>query len=354
MTVTRAPFGTLPGGAGVAACTLRNANGLEVRAVTYGATIVSIRTPDRSGHVDDVVLGFDAIDDYLTRARYFGSAVGRYGNRIAHGRFVLDGSTIQLATNNGVNHLHGGVKGFDKVIWSGEPFERDGASGVAFSYTSADGEEGYPGTLKARISYTLTPKNELVIEYSAETDKATPVNLTNHSYFNLGGRGHGDILRHQLTLHADRYTPTDATQIPTGEVAPVAGTPFDFRKPAAIGARIDADHEHIRRGGSYDHNLVVNGWSADARAGAQPLPAAHVVDPVSGRTLDVATTEPGIQFYSGNNLDLARNGFARRAAFCLETQHFPDSPNHPQFPSTILRPGKAFESTTVFTFGVTP
>src|SRR3954469_640898 len=349
MTVTRAPFGTLPGGAAVAAFTLRNANGLEVRAVTYGATIVSIRTPDRSGHVDDVVLGFDAIDDYLTRARYFGSAVGRYGNRIAHGRFVLDGSTIQLATNNGVNHLHGGVKGFDKVIWSGEPFERDGASGVSFSYTSADGEEGYPGTLKARISYTLTPKNELVIEYSAETDKATPVNLTNHSYFNLGGRGHGDILRHQLTLHADRYTPTDATQIPTGEIAAVAGTPFDFRTQTAIGARIDADDEQIRRGTGYDHNFVVNGWSDNQ----QLRPAAHVVDPASGRTLDVATTEPGVQFYSGNHLDPAQNGFGRRTAFCLETQHFPDSPNHPNFPSTILRPGGAYRSRTVYGFGVT-
>jgi aldose 1-epimerase len=348
MTVTRAPFGTLPGGAAVARFTLRNANGVEVSAVTYGATVVSIRTPDRTGKVDDVVLGFDTVDDYLTRARYFGSVVGRYGNRIANGRFTLGGATFHLATNNGANHLHGGVKGFDKVVWAGEPFERDGASGVVFSYTSADGEEGYPGTLKVRVTYTLTPRNELEIEYSAETDKLTPVNLTNHSYFNLGGRGHGDILGHQLTLLADRYTPTDATQIPTGEIAPVAGTPFDFRAPTAIGARIDADDEQIRRGSGYDHNFVINGWSDDRRL----RPAAHVVDPGSGRTLDVTTTEPGVQFYSGNHLDPEQNGYARRTAFCLETQHFPDSPNHANFPSTLLRPGDAYRSKTVYAFGV--
>ena len=350
MTVTRAPFGTLPGGAAVEAFTLRNANGVEVRAITYGATIVSVRVPDRAGRLDDVVLGFDHLDDYLTRARYFGSIVGRYGNRIRDGRFTLDGATIRLAVNNGPNHLHGGALGFDKAVWTGEPFERDGGSGVRFSYTSADGEEGYPGTLHAAVSYTLTPRNELVLEYSATSDKATAINLTNHSYFNLGGRGHGDILQHRLTLRAARYTPTDAGQIPTGEIAPVAGTPFDFRAPAAIGARIDADHEQIRRGNGYDHNFVIDGWTGDGTL----RPAAHVADPASGRTLEVATTEPGVQFYAGNNLDDARNGFGRRAAFCLETQHFPDSPNHPAFPSTILRPGRTFMSKTVYTFGVTP
>lgn len=350
MTATRTPFGVLPGGAAVEAYTVRNANGVEVRAISYGASIISVRVPDRAGRLDDVVLGFDRLDDYLTKARYFGSVVGRYGNRIGGGRLTLDGSTLRLATNNGPNHLHGGVRGFDKVVWTGEPFEGDGGSGVRFTYTSVDGEEGYPGALRAAVSYTLTPRNELVLEYSATTDRATPINLTNHSYFNLAGRGRGDILQHLLTLHAGRYTPTDSGQIPTGEIAPVAGTPFDFRAPAAIGARIDADDEQIRRGHGYDHNFVIDGWAGDGLM----RPAAHVVDPASGRTLDVATTEPAVQFYAGNNLDAARNGFGRRTAFCLETQHFPDSPNHPNFPSTILRPGAPYRSKTVFTFGTTP
>ena len=352
MTVTRAPFGTLPGGAGVEAVTLTNSRGVEVRAIAYGATIISVRVPDRTGRVDDVVLGFDNLEAYLTKGRYFGTAVGRFGNRIGNGRFTLDGATFQLATNNGANHLHGGNKGFDKVVWKGEPFERDGNSGVVFTYTSADGEEGYPGTLKASVTYTLTPRNELTLAYAATTDKATPINLTNHSYFNLAGRGHGDILQHQLTLDADRYTPTGEGQIPTGEIATVAGTPFDFRQPAAIGARIDADHKQIRGGNGYDHNFVLNGWSEGARA--ETRHAARVVEPNAGRTLDVATTEPGVQFYTGNNLDETRNGFGRRTGFCLETQHFPDSPNHPNFPSTILRPGETYRSQTIFTFGVTP
>jgi aldose 1-epimerase len=350
MTVPRASlFGTLPGGGPVEVFTLTNASGLEVRAMTYGATIISVRTPDRAGRVDDVVLGFDNLDDYLTRARYFGTIVGRYGNRIGKSRFTLDGSTIQLTANNGANHLHGGAKGFDKVVWKAEPFERGGSTGVTFTYTSPDGEEGYPGTVHAAVSYSLTSRNELVLEYSATTDKATPINLTNHSYFNLSGRGRGDILQYQLTLPAERYLPTDAEQIPTGEIAPVAGTPFDFRAPVTIGARIDADHEQIRRGHGYDHNFVIDGWS-----GIELRPAAHVVDPSSGRTLDVTTTEPGVQFYAGNNLDTTRNGFGRRTAFCLETQHFPDSPNQAGFPSTILRPGDTYRSKTVYTFGVTP
>ena len=351
MTVTRAPFGVLPGGDAVEVFTLRTADGVEVRAMSYGATIVSVRTPDRTGRLDDIVLGFDALDDYLTKARYFGTVVGRYGNRIGRGRFTLDGASIQLTANNGPNHLHGGARGFDKVVWHGVPFERDGGSGVTFTYTSADGEENYPGTLKASVSYTLTPRHELVLDYSATTDKPTPINLTNHSYFNLTGRGRGDILQHRLTLHADLYTPTDAGQIPTGEIAPVAGTPFDFRTATAIGARIDADHEQIRRGHGYDHNFVINGF--DPSKAPVLHSTARVVDPASGRTLDVATTEPGVQFYAGNNLDTAANGFGRRTAFCLETQHFPDSPNHPGFPSTILRPGETYRSTTVYTFGVT-
>lgn len=353
-TVNRTSFGSLPDGAPVEVFTLTNSRGVEVRAMTYGATIISVRTPDRTGRVEDVVLGFDTLDAYLTKARFFGTIVGRYGNRIGKGRFTLDGSTIQLATNSGVNHLHGGIRGFDKVVWKGEPFERDGSVGVAFKYTSVDGEEGYPGTLNVTVPYTLTPRNELILAYAATTDKATPINLTNHTYFNLKGRGRGDILQHQLTLHADRYTPTDETQIPTGEQAPVAGTPFDFRKPAAIGARIDADHEQLRRAKGYDHNFVLNAASAGAGNGSHGValhPAARVVELSTGRTLDVATTEPGVQFYAGNNLDEARNGFGRRSGFCLETQHFPDSPNHPAFPSTILRPDQTFESKTVFTFG---
>ena len=350
MTATQAPFGALPDGGAIHLFTLKNSHGVEVRAMDYGATIISIRTPDRAGRFDDVVLGFDGFDPYLTKARYFGSIVGRYGNRIAGGKFTLDGVPVQLALNNGTNHLHGGPHGFDKIIWHGERFERGGSSGVVFTYTSPDGEEHYPGTLQMTVTYTLTAQDELRLEYVAKTDKATPINLTNHSYFNLAGRGHGDILKHVLTLNADRYTPVDAALIPTGELASVQGTPFDFRQPTAIGARIDADNEQIKRGGGYDHNFVLNGWSASAE---RPRQVAHVVDPSSGRTLDVATTEPGVQFYTGNNLNDASNGFVRRAGFCLETQHYPDSPNHANFPSTILRPGAAFRSTTVFTFGHT-
>jgi aldose 1-epimerase len=353
--VNRTSFGRLPDGASVEAFTLTNSRGVEVRTMTYGASIISVRTPDRRGRVDDVVLGFDGLGDYLAKARYFGTVVGRFGNRIGNARFTLDGTIVRLAANNGANHLHGGVKGFDKVVWKGESIDRAGAAGVVFSYTSVNGEEGYPGTLKARVTYTLTERNELIVEYEATTDQATPINLTNHAYFNLAGRGRGDILQHQLTIDADRYTPTDGTQIPTGELAPVAGTPFDFRKATAIGARIDADHEQIRNGKGYDHNFVLNGWSG-SRSGVNDRSgthhAAHVVEPASGRTLDVATTEPGVQFYSGNNLDADRNGFGRRTAFCLETQHFPDSPNKPHFPSTILRPGDTFRSKTVFTFGI--
>jgi len=354
--VNRSSFGRLPDGTPVDRFALKNGRGLEVGLMSYGAAVISVRAPDRNGHVEDIVLGFDKFDDYLTKARYFGTVVGRYGNRIAKGRFALDGVAYQLAVNNGVNHLHGGHRGFDKAVWHADPFERGGGAGVAFTYTSVDGEEGYPGTLKASVTYTLTAGNELVLDYQAASDKATPVNLTNHSYFNLAGRGCGDITPHVLTLHADRYTPIDEAMIPTGDVATVAGTPFDFRTPAPIGARIDAGHEQLRRAGGYDHNFVLNG-RGDARLKSSRSTtehAARVVEPASGRTLDVATAEPGVQFYAGNNLDPARNGFARRAGFCLETQHFPDSPNHPQFPSTILRPGRTYESTTVFTFGVTP
>jgi aldose 1-epimerase len=348
LAVTASAFGTMPDGTRVDAFTLKNGHGVEVRIITYGAAIASIKVPDRAGRFDDIVTGFDNLDGYLSRSRFFGAIAGRYANRIANARFTLDGKTYELAANNGKNHLHGGRRGFDKVVWKAAPFERDGNSGVALTYVSPDGDEGYPGRLTATVTYTLTASDELTIDYEATTDKATPVNLTNHSYFNLAGDGRGDILQHRLTISADRYTPVDETLIPTGELAPVSGTPFDFRQPTAIGARIDADAEQIRRGKGYDHNFVLNG------SGLRKV--ARLVDPSSGRSLDVATTKPGLQFYSGNNLDGAagKNGhtYGRRTSLCLETQHFPDSPNHSTFPSTILRPGERFRSKTVFTFGV--
>ena len=347
--VTRAPFGKLPDGTAIESFTLRNAHGIEVRAITYGAIIVSLRVPDRAGKFDDVVLGHDDLAGYLDKPAYFGSVVGRYGNRIAKGRFTLDGKTYTLATNNGPNHLHGGVKGFDKVVWKGEPAAAGGAS-VTFSYTSRDGEEGYPGTLAARVTYTLSDKGELTFEYSATSDKATPINLTQHSYFNLGTPG-SDILGHELTLDADRFTPVDPTLIPTGQLAPVSGTPFDFRKPTAIGARIAQDDEQLKRGGGYDHNFVLSGAGEGLRR------AGLLADPKTGRTMEILTTEPGVQFYSGNFLDGTIKGkggvvYKHRSGLCLETQHFPDSPNQPSFPSTILRPGKEYRSKTVLVFGV--
>jgi len=326
--------------------------GIEVRTIPYGAIIVSLSAPDRRGRAADLVLGFDSFDAYPARSRYFGAVVGRYANRIANGRFTLDGRTFTLATNNGPNHLHGGVKGFDKALWTAAPFEREGDVGIVYSYTSRDGEEGYPGELHATVWYALTPRGELAIDYAATTDKATPINLTQHSYFNLAGEGSGDVMRHRLTIDADRYAPVDANLIPTGELASVEGTPFDFRQPHAIGERIDADHPQLRYGKGYDHNYVLNA----PPAGASIRRAARVVEPESGRTLDVATSEPGMQFYSGNVLggEPGKHGHAygARTGFCLETQHFPDSPNHADFPSTILRPGREYRSKTVFTFGV--
>ncbi len=348
--VSRAPFGRTPDGTAVESFTLRNAHGIEVRAITYGAVIVSLRVPDRAGRLDDIVLGHDDLAGYLRQPSYFGAVVGRYGNRIAKGRFTLDGKTYMLATNNGPNHLHGGVKGFDKVVWKGEPASTPDGASVTFRYTSPDGEEGYPGTLSARVTYTLTDRDELRFEYAATTDKPTVVNLTQHSYFNLTG-GKTDILGHQLTLDADRFTPVDATLIPLGPLTPVEGTPFDFRKPTAVGAHISQDDEQLHRGGGYDHNFVVN------RTGEGLVHAARLVDPVSGRTLDVQTTEPGVQFYSGNFLDGTVTGkggivYKKRWALCLETQHFPDSPNQPTFPSTVLRPGQEYRSKTILVFGV--
>jgi aldose 1-epimerase len=349
---TRAPFGRLPDGRAVELFTLTNAHGLEVQAMTYGAIITVLRTPDKSGRLDDIVLGFDSLAGYLHDPPYFGAVVGRYANRIAHATFTLDRATYHLAANNGPNSLHGGVKGFDKVVWAGEPFRGDSGAGVRFRYVSPDGEEGYPGAVSVRVTYTLTARDELVVEYQATTTKATPINLSQHSYFNLHGGVRGDVLDHVLSLDASAFTPVDSTLIPLGQIAPVAGTPFDFRKPTPIGARIAQPNEQLRHGRGYDHTWVLD------RAGRSGVThAARLVDPSSGRTLDVSTTEPGVQFYSGNFLDgsiVGKRGrvYGHRAGLALETQHFPDSPNHPNFPSTILRPGATYRSRTVFTFGV--
>ncbi len=346
--VTRGPFGKTSDGKAVEIYTLTNANGVEIKAMTYGCIITSLKVPDRAGTFGDIVLGYDTLDGYLKDSPYFGAVVGRYGNRIAKGRFTLDGRTYSLATNNGPNHLHGGNKGFDKVVWNAAEKRSADGVGVTFSRVSPDGEEGYPGNLQVTVTYTLTDKNELIVEYHAGTDKATPVNLTQHSYFNLAADD-GDILAHQLTIDADRYTPVDATLIPTGQPATVAGTPFDFRKPTAIGARIDSDDSQLKNGNGYDHNWVLN------RTGSAVQHAVRVLEPRSGRVIDIATTEPGVQFYSGNFLDGSIKGkggrvYKRRSGFCLETQHYPDSPNHPNFPSTILQPGQTYASKTVFTF----
>jgi aldose 1-epimerase len=351
--VARAAFGTLPDGRTVEQFTLRNAHGLEVRAMTYGAIITALRTPDRAGRLDDIVLGYDSLAAYVRSSPYFGAVVGRYANRIAGGRFTLDGRTFQLARNDGPNHLHGGIRGFDKVLWTAEPSEGPDGQAVTFRYTSPDGEEGYPGTLQVRVTYTLTPRDELVVDYEATADRATPVNLSQHTYWNLHGGGSGTILDHVLKLDASAFTPVDSTLIPTGQLAPVAGTPFDFRTPTAIGARIDAADPQLKAGRGYDHNWVLE---RDGRAGL--VHAAQLVDSSSGRTLDVSTTEPGIQFYSGNFLDGTLRGkggraYVHRSGLCLETQHFPDSPNHPAFPSTVLRPGQTLRSRTVFAFATT-
>jgi aldose 1-epimerase len=351
-TVSLTPFDRLPDGQVVDIITLRNSGNIELTVLTYGGTITTLRAPDRNGQLDDIVLGHTTLPPYLSSATspYFGCLIGRYGNRIAKGKFTLDGHTYTLATNNGPNHLHGGNKGWDKVLWKADPFQNAASVGVKLTYTSADGEEGYPGTVKADVTYTLNDRNELIVDYHATTDKPTVINLTQHSYFNLAGAKAADILGHELMLSADKYTPVDATLIPTGEIAPVAGTPFDFRTSTKIGARIDQDNEQLKRGKGYDHNFALN------RAGDGLSLAARVTEPLTGRTLEISTTEPGIQFYSGNFLDGTITGkgarvYPFRAGFCLETQHYPDSPNRSNFPSTVLRPGQEYKSQTVFTFG---
>jgi len=321
-----------------------------VSVINFGGIITNLRVPDANGGLADVVLGFDSLAGYVGEHPYFGALIGRYGNRIANGRFTLDGVTYELPINNGPNSLHGGERGFDKVVWTAESFENEQGRGVILTHTSPDGDQGYPGTLQVRVTYTLTDDNELIFDYHATTDKATPVNLTQHTYFNLAGHGSGTILDHEMMLNASRFTPVDSTLIPTGELRPVEGTPFDFREPTPIGARIQQDDEQLRFGGGYDHNFVI-----DRAEGDSLVLAATVREPTSGRVMEVLTTEPGVQFYTGNFLDGSLTGkegvvYAHRTGFCLETQHFPDSPNKPDFPSTILEPGEEYTSRTVYRF----
>jgi len=345
LMVKKESYGTTSDGKAVELYTLTNSHGIEVRAITYGGIIVSVQTPDKSGHRADITLGFDTLAPYLTANPYFGALIGRYGNRIGNAKFTLDGKEYTVPKNDGPNSLHGGPKGYDKVLWRAQSFQTGSEVGVILKYTSPDGEEGYPGTVQVTVTYTLNDKNEFHIDYQATTDKATPINLTNHTYFNLAGEGSGNILGEQLMLNADRFTPVDATLIPTGEIAGVKGTPLDFTHPTTIGARIDDPYEQLVLGKGYDHNFVI-----DRTAPGLAL-AARAYDPTSGRVLEVDTTEPAVQFYTGNFLNdvHGKHGhvYNKRDGFCLETQHYPDSPNKANFPSTILRPGQTYKSTTV-------
>ena len=348
-TVASQPFGALPDGTAVELITLTNASGMSVSVTSYGAIITSIKVPDRAGELADVALGYDTLDEYVKDTSHFGALIGRYANRIAKAQFALDGKTYKLARNDGPNSLHGGVQGFDKFVWKAEPFERPTEVGVVFTRTSPDGEEGFPGNLAVQATYTLTNDNELALELNATTDKPTVVNLTQHTYFNLAGEGSGNVLNHELTVDANRYTPVDDKLIPTGELARVAGTPFDFRTRTAIGARIGLDNAQLKLGNGYDHNFVLN------REGNDLVLAARVKEAKSGRILEVHTTEPGVQFYTANHLDgtikgKAGHAYAKHDAFCLETQHFPDSPNQSSFPTTRLDPGQTYQSRTVFAF----
>jgi len=344
-------FGKTADGTPVELYTLTNANGLEAKITNYGGIVVSLLVPDRDGKPGDVVLGYETLEEYIENNPYFGTLVGRYGNRIARGKFTLEGIEYTLAQNDGENHLHGGPKGFDKVVWKADAVRSKKSVGLKLTYLSKDGEEGYPGNLSVTVVYTLTNDNELKIEYTAVTDKVTIVNLTHHGYFNLAGAGLGDILGHELMIKADRFTPVDKGLIPTGELRSVKGTPMDFTRAVAIGARIDQAAGQLVLGGGYDHNWVLNNGD-----GSLAL-AAKVYEPTTGRVMEVYTTEPGIQFYSGNFLDGSITGkggkvYEYRYGFCLETQHFPDSPNKPDFPSTVLKPGETYTTTTIYTFSV--
>src|SRR5262245_9630153 len=347
-TVKKEAFGTADGQP-VDLYTLTNSHGMEVRAMTYGGIILSLRVPDRNGKLDDVVLGFDKLEPYFENKAYFGAIIGRYGNRIGGAKFKLNGVEYNLAKNAAPNTLHGGWKGFNKANWQAKSFENSKGVGVVFSYLSKDGEEGYPGNLNTTVTYTLTDKNEIIFDYDATTDKATVLNLTEHSYFNLAGEGKGDILNHEVMINAGRFTPVDESVIPTGELRSVKGTPLDFTKSTAVGLRINDKYEQLIIGHGYDHSFVI-----DRKNDGLAL-AARVYEPSSGRVMEVYTTQPAVQFYTSNYLDrtiVGKNGHAypKNGALCLETQHFPDSPNHPDFPTTVLQPGQTFRSTTVYKF----
>jgi aldose 1-epimerase len=344
-------FATTAEGIPIHAFTIANRNGCTATVIEFGASLVSLNVPGRGGRFGDVVLGFNTLDDYRRNPFYIGGTIGRYGNRIAGGIFRLNGKEVRLTANDGKNHLHGGTGGFHTKYWKGEESVSDEGEGVSLTLVSPDGEEGYPGTLTASVTYRLTHGNAIRIEYRAATDRDTVVNLTNHSYFNLAGEGTPDILNHRMCIHADRFTPVDTTLIPTGQFLPVQGTPLDFRTPAAVGERIDDVFEQMRLGGGYDHNFVLN------RSSEGLVQAARVEDPGSGRVMEVWTTEPGLQFYSGNFLDGSMKGksgraYMQRGGCCLETQHFPDSPNKSHFPSTLLRPGETYASMTEYRFRV--
>lgn len=344
-------WGKTKDGVSVKIWTLKNANGITAKITDYGAIITELHLPDRNNNFADVVLGFDNVSDYENFSDYFGAVVGRYGNRISNAEFSIDGKKYALEKNNNSNTLHGGFKGFDKRVWRGEASADNNAAVAKFALVSPDGDGGFPGELNVEVVYTLNNKNELVVNYRATTDKATVCNLTQHSYFNLMGAGNGNILNHELTIFADKITPVDEFLIPTGKFRDVAGTPFDFRRPKTVGSRIEADDEQLAFGGGYDHNWVLN-----KRASGEMSLAARLYEPVSGRQLEVFTEEPGVQFYCGNFLanQVGKNGkvYRYRYGMCLETQHFPDSPNRPNFPSTLLRAGETYNTTTIFKFSV--
>jgi aldose 1-epimerase len=345
-------FGKTADGHEVQLFTLTNKNGLEAKITNFGGIVVSLKTPDRKGQLADIVLGYDDVKGYEGDTAFFGALIGRYGNRIAKGQFTLNGKTYQIPLNDGPNALHGGPNGFNKQVWTAKDVSTHSTPMLQLTYLSKDGENGFPGNLSVQVTYSLTSNNELRIDYAATTDKDTILNLTNHSYFNLKGAGEGDILQHEVRLNANKFTPVDATLIPTGELKPVQGTPFDFRKSTAIGARIDADDQQLKYGWGYDHNWVLNGMGA-----GQLVIAARVHEPTTGRVIEVLTDQPGVQFYTGNHMDGTIRGkggkvYPKRGGLCLETQHYPDSPNHPAFPSTELKPGEKFHSTTIYKFGV--